>query len=546
MHAPPRKRSAWAITLPLLLGTALALALGLLPDLLGAPDPLAVLRLLTDPAPQAAQGALSNAAEVIAAVLGIAITVVAIVVELAANRYTHRITELFVQDRTNVLVMGFFVVSGLVSLGVSLLFAPAGHHGLRGGFVPRWGITVAMSMLALSLLVLLPYFGYVFEFLAPREVLRNIREHAIRSIARGRDIEEMHREALRGVEQTADIGLNAVEHKDKGIAMDAVRSLFALLERYRKLRPTLPTAWFEVDGVLAENPDFVSMSPDALRTLSRRRLWFETKVLRQYQTLYAEALGRIRDVAYLIAIFTRQLGEEALRQGERPLFDLSVKFFNTYLRSTLNARDVRTAYNVFYQYRLLAERALEHEAGRPAIEIARHFKYYGLLAYQMELPFVMETVAYDLSELCELAHRQKSPASARLLRIFLQVDREGEGEAQEKSLRGVRKAQIKLATWYLLHGDEGLARRVFEDMREERRERLASIRDEILSVRSPEFWEVSDRGVHFDYLPPERKQQLQRFFEWFGDTIPPPRATILPEAAPPSTSEEAPTSPVTS
>jgi hypothetical protein len=30
-------------------------------------------------------------------VFGIAITVVAIVVELAANRYTHRITELFVQ-----------------------------------------------------------------------------------------------------------------------------------------------------------------------------------------------------------------------------------------------------------------------------------------------------------------------------------------------------------------------------------------------------------------------------------------------------------------
>ncbi len=538
MRTPPRRRSAWAITLPLLLGTVVAFALGLLPDLLRVSDPLAVLRLLTDPAPQTAQGALSNAAEVIAAVLGIAITVVAIVVELAANRYTHRITELFVQDRTNVAVMGFFVVSGLVSLGVSLLFAPDGHHGLQGGFVPRWGITVAMGMLALSLLVLLPYFGYVFEFLAPREVLRNIRDHAVRAIERGRLVEEMHREALRGVEQTADIGLNAVEHKDKGIAMDAVRSLFALLEGYRALRPKLPAAWFDVDGELAANPDFVSMSPEALRTLSERRLWFETKILRQYQTLYTEALGRIRDVAYLIAIFTRQLGEEALRGGERPLFELTVKFFNTYLRATLNARDVRTAYNVFYQYRLLAERALASEGGRPAVEVARHFKYYGLLAYQMELPFVMETAAYDLSELCERAHQQRSPAAPALLRIFLQVDREGEGEAQEKSLRGVRKAQLKLATWYLLQGDKSLARRVFEDMREERRERLASIRDEILSVRSPEFWEVSDRGIHFDYLPPERKRQLERFFEWFGDTLPPPRITVTPEA--PSDSAEPP------
>ena len=35
---------------------------------------------------------------------------------------------------------------------------------------------------------------------------------------------------------------------------------------------------------------------------------------------------------------------------------LAVKFMNTYLRATLNARDVRTAYNVLNQYRQLAER----------------------------------------------------------------------------------------------------------------------------------------------------------------------------------------------
>ena len=42
---------------------------------------------------------LSNSAEVLAGVLAVAITVVAIVVELAATRYTHRITRLFVTER---------------------------------------------------------------------------------------------------------------------------------------------------------------------------------------------------------------------------------------------------------------------------------------------------------------------------------------------------------------------------------------------------------------------------------------------------------------
>jgi hypothetical protein len=60
-------------------------------------------------------------------------------------------------------------------------------------------------------------------------------------------------------------------------------------------------------------------------------------------------------------------------------------------------------------------------------------------------------------------------------------------------------------------------------MKDERPERLASIRDELLNVQSREFWEISDRGVNFDYLSGERKNRLLAFFEWFGEKLPPPR-----------------------
>ena len=30
---------------------------------------------------------------------------------------------------------------------------------------------------------------------------------------------------------------------------------------------------------------------------------------------------------------------------------------------------------------------------------------------------------------------------------------------------------------------------------------LEEIRDELLNVHTPEFWEVSDRGMNFDYMP---------------------------------------------
>lgn len=486
------------------------------------------LGLLLHPNSEAAAQTISNTGEVVAAVLGIAITVVAIVVELASNRYTHRITELFVAEPINFAVMGFFVVTALQAIFVAITFNTAGVPP-EEVFVPYLGITVSLVMLALCLLVLLPYFAFVFHFLSPINIVDRIRQHSLKIVAR-RDrysVQARQREAVRGIEQLADVGLNAMEHKDKGIAMASVDALQAMVVDYQDIRGDLESSWFRVEGELAHNPDFVSMSEEVLDAVTSRRIWFEMKVLRKYQTLYNEALNRMRDINYLIAINTRHIAEAALDAGNKELFDLVIKFFNTYLRATVNARDVRTAYNVLHQYRLIAERVLHHERGTKAIEIARYFKYYGLVGFNAKLPFILETVAYDLCELNELAFDEKSPAARQLLRIFLQVDKESEGEIQELSLRGVRKAQVKLATYYLVRGDEARARDIYQDMAGERRDRLASIRDELLGVKSSEFWEISDRGVNFDYLDADRKNRLLVFFDWFDD-LDPIAVSILP------------------
>ena len=59
------------------------------------------------------------------------------------------------------------------------------------------------------------------------------------------------------------------------------------------------------------------------------------------------------------------------------------------------------------------------------------------------------------------------------------------------------------------------ARQIFEDMKDERPERLRSICDELLRVESKDFWEVIDRGTNFDYVDDARKAQLKVFFSWF-------------------------------
>src|SRR5215471_10742098 len=119
----------------------------------GSKGPLAQL---IDFDPETMQNALGSLAQVIAAVLAIAITVVSIVVQLAANRYTSRVADMFFRDPTNLAVMGFFVVACIEALWVSM--------SVTKDYVPHTTVAVTLVMATASLLVLVPYFAYVFAF----------------------------------------------------------------------------------------------------------------------------------------------------------------------------------------------------------------------------------------------------------------------------------------------------------------------------------------------------------------------------------------------
>lgn len=461
-----------------------------------------------------ANGAMSNMPEVIAGILGIAITVVAIVVELAANRYTPRITELFVESPANLGVLGFFVVTGLMCIWISMT-------GQSPQFTSKTGTTVTLFAITICMLLLLPYFAFVFRFLSPHNIVDRMRGAALVAIRQGGSGNQLLRGkakkmAVRGVEQLSDVALNSIEHKDKGICMHAIDALGDLTREYLGMKDRMPKSWFKLDLSLRENPDFISMQDDVISDIERDRCWFEMKVLRQYQMIYGETLNKMRDINYLIAINTRKIAEQAMAEGKRETISLAMKFFNTFLRATINDRDVRTAYNVLNQYRLITEAALRNGFHDVAMEAAKRFKYYGQLGFAADLPFVLETAAYDLCTLNEIAFDLNAPCRDSMLSVFLELDKEAEeGHNLEASLRGVRKAQIKLVTYYLIRDAEELARIIFNDMKGELKSRLDSIRDELLGITSKDFWEISDRGVNFDYLEPNRRAVLTKFFSWF-------------------------------
>jgi hypothetical protein len=129
---------------------------------------------------------------------------------------------------------------------------------------------------------------------------------------------------------------------------------------------------------------------------------------------------------------------------------------------------------------------------------------------------VTETVAYDISTLCEIAHAAQATEQHQMLREFLELDRPLLVRSQEKALLGVRKAQVKLACYYLAHGEEHKARTIARDMKEEPRDRLATIRHELEGVETKDFWEIIDRGRNFEFMMPEQRAQMAVFFGWLG------------------------------
>lgn len=482
-------------------------------------QPGGLTTLFGEMSPDDASRIMGGTGEVIAAILGIVITVASIIVQLAATRYTPRITDMFFRDRTNRAVIAFFVVSAVFSLWVNYAIRQA--PDAAQSFVPRFGVMGSIVLLTLSLLVMAPYFNYVFDFLEPDKIVERIRRGGVaQALARSRgeseeEVDGRRMTALSALEHLADIGLNAIEQKDKGIASNTVDAICDLVVAYMPHKRELDDRWFSIRGRLLKDADFVSMNESALGKLQSDRTWLEYKALRQFLMVFREALTEMPDIVNRIAIGTRYIGLAALAAEDRAALATVIKFFNTYMRRALNARDVPAAYNCLNQYRYLGEKILSQGWGDEALRIAGHFKYYAQTAHAMKLAFVTETVAFDLCALNELAYDLGVEVRDELLQIFLEVDKEAEVAQQELSLRGVRKAQVKLATYYLQKGEIDLARRIHRDMRDERPDRLRSIKNEMLSVTTNEFWEINDRGVVFEYIEPERHAHLHEFFEWF-------------------------------
>ena len=328
---------------------------------------------------------------------------------------------------------------------------------------------------------------------------------------------------IHAVDELQDVARSALSQGDRSVAMASVDALARFLRDYQDEKADRPVSWFRTDRVL-NDPDFVALEAASLQAIDDERLWVEVKVLRQYLVLVGLSVPACRDVANLIAIRTRELGEAC---GEAPVLDLLIRCFNSYLRATLNARDPRTTYYLLNQYRLLAEHLLVY--GDPALRssvvaIAGHLAHYGQLAERMDMPFILEVAAHDLVQLIVSLDRRRSALGTpqdeglmdELVELMLSLDRD---RAHEESLLGVRRAQLQLAAVFAASGDELRVMRFVEDLKGETRPRLLALYAELMGEEREQYWEFTDRGVNFSYLPPALRRHLAEIYGRIGISV---------------------------
>lgn len=448
---------------------------------------------------------MSSMAEVMTGVLGLSLTVVAIVVQLAAQRYPAKIVDLFMRDRTSVGVFTFMIVSC-----VYIISAPL---ATRGGQLPDAVTSLALVLMLANFGLLLPYFQHVFAFLEPNNIITRISDTGKKAfeLARQRpaQIELAQQRIAQAIERISDNSVAAIDALDRNLALHTVRTLEALAGASIAAKPTLPDGWSRFDPLFLG-----TLSDEFIAELREGGAWVEAKLLMEFDRILRHALGTMSELVSQIATSTRVLGQHAHQHGDAVVLDLVIQFFNTYMRHTLNRRDVRSAYNILYEYRLLAAELL-HGAPERAERIAEHMVYYGRTANAMGLGFVTVTAAHDVRLICEAAIREDRPRDevVGLIERLLQLDQPSDNDQEEAALLGVRRAQAILGACLLERGDEALAEAIREDMCMESDGRLRATRDAILAVRERKFWEITDRGFNFDYVPPESHPYIHQFFE---------------------------------
>jgi len=428
-------------------------------------------------------------------VLAMLIATIGLAIPLTANMHTPKLIEMFLRDRINRYVLSFMAFGAAHVLWVEYLVGPQ--------FAPTWAITIAVYAAMIGWAILIPYFFYVVRFVDPSRLLIRLREDAMqifRGVAdRARDPISSQTVLSVRIGQVGTIIIKSLDRDDRDVAAEGAWAIKMLLDHYAKHKSRMPKEWFVVDRA-----DFVGLSDEALEMLSEARTWFEMKCLLQLELGFGRALHGASDTVSTFSDATRVIAVRAVENRDEQAVRLAIRFFNNYLREAIKAGNLRAVYDVFHQYRRLGREL----ADRPELlrEVGKHFSYYAQMARTYGMVFAPQLAIFDLGYMTRRAFERASPAAADLLREVLALPHRTGDDVHSMAV----KAKLILGGFFVANGldaESELLRKNLGDVDGLEIERSEA---ELLAA-DRSFFEVTDRQLNLEWVPPERREPLRRF-----------------------------------
>lgn len=343
------------------------------------------------------------------------------VVQIAATRFTPLISIIFFKNKVVIFTIGYFVV-----MEVYVLIA---SQTLNSSHRPAAVVFVAFLLTTIALVLILPYFAYILVFLDPTRVMDDIVSGlnvGLLKLGKGAlgsgggldkslaAMEKFRLKLIRGTNLLSDLGLKAMQWRDMSVVVSSINAMVAVVLVSLSHKGAFGTAWFRLPSHVASmTVDFMGMVPGEFDSMELARTWLEWKIFRHLLILYSESLKKLKEGCFHVSIQTRRIGLAALRGGDFHVAILVMKMFNTYLRFSMNARDMRSAVHVFEHMRNVGEAAVELSkattARGPGLgpffrsfleDLFMRFSYYGELAKTLNLPFLSAVAGHDAVTLC--------------------------------------------------------------------------------------------------------------------------------------------------
>jgi len=502
MAKSPQPPTSIGLVSAVLSGLALVAVALMLVVLFGVFDALHY-RSLADfftPDPSAAAGTLGLVGGAEGVTLSIVLISVMFGIQTSSSRYSPRIIGIFTRNPLNAFVLSFALASILYTFLV--------RSEVKVNYVPMASVAVAEVLALVNFALLFPYVLYIFEIMRPETLIEGVVRNARRSLKRAASSKDPRRDRndlLTSIAQVTDIAFGSIQLGDMPVAVLGIEGLGGFVARdYIPIKKTLSAEWFKVGH--AELP---GASDQIINEVNRARTFVVYSVLSSFVDMVGLTPTHRKEAVHAVAIATREIGLTAIDIGDPEVADLSLRFFNTYLRVAINRSAPIFASGIMNEYRRYAIGALEWRRDL-SMDAAAHLLRYGRHFDDAGMPAIFGAAAEDVTDLAIEAHARDPQVSLRLAQLLVRNLLDLVPNARPIGLNGLFKAVAKLACWSMASDDKDITQVLLEGMAAAPPDFVDAALSRMESMQTGLFWEVNERVISFDWLEQPLRDEIPR------------------------------------